>query len=110
MCTIKIFTENGTLIRTIDHTNGAGDEKWDSKTSSGQLVVSGIYLVYIVVTQDVYATEDKIAKYDILDEKLNVLYHGPNTGNNFQGDLIYHKGDKIFNAGQSTIRKFVVIR
>jgi hypothetical protein len=110
VCTIKIFTENGTLIREINHTNGAGDEKWDSKTSSGQLVVSGIYIVYFVVTQDVYADEDKIAKYDVRDEKLNVIFHGPNAGNNFQGDMIYHKGDKIFNAGQSTIRKFVVIR
>ena len=45
-CTIRIFTERGDLIWEKDHTDFSGDELWDSKTSSGQLVVSGLYLVH----------------------------------------------------------------
>ena len=29
------------------NTNGTGDELWDSKTSSGQIVTSGIYILYV---------------------------------------------------------------
>ena len=46
LCTIRIFTERGDLIWTKEHTNFSGDELWDSKTSSGQIVVSGLYLVH----------------------------------------------------------------
>ena len=51
-CKIKIYTETGDLIRTINHVNGSGDESWDSKTSSGQIVVSGLYIAYFEVTED----------------------------------------------------------
>jgi hypothetical protein len=101
-CKLKIYTEDGTLIWEKNHTNGSGDETWDSKTSSGQIVASGIYILYIEVTEDTYATENKIAKYDIFDENLKLMY--PTNA------LVYEAGDKIFSAGQSTFRKFVVIR
>lgn len=51
-CTIKIFTERGDLIKTIHHTDSSGDEAWDSLTSSGQIIVSGIYIAYFEVTED----------------------------------------------------------
>ncbi|MCX6150030.1 MAG: hypothetical protein NTX22_05865 [Ignavibacteriales bacterium] len=51
-CTIRIFTENGDLINTIQHENGSGDERWNSNTSSGQVVVSGVYIVHFTVTAD----------------------------------------------------------
>jgi hypothetical protein len=101
-CKLKIYTENGTLIWEATHTNGSGDEIWDSKTSSGQVVVSGIYILYVEVTEDIIASEDKIAKYDILDENLHTMYS--------QGQKMFSKGDKLYSAGQSTFRKFVVIR
>ncbi|HTY37223.1 MAG TPA: fibronectin, partial [Bacteroidota bacterium] len=44
-CTIRIYTENGDLINTINHENGSGDETWNSNTSSRQVIVSGIYIV-----------------------------------------------------------------
>jgi len=44
VCTIKIYTERGDLIQTIEHTDGSGDEAWESVTSSRQVVVSGIYI------------------------------------------------------------------
>lgn len=50
-CTIKIFTERGDLIQTIQHTDGSGDESWNSTTEFGQIVVSGIYIA-VVQTPD----------------------------------------------------------
>ncbi len=44
VCTIKIYTELGELIQTIQHTNGSGDAYWNLNTSSDQIVVSGIYI------------------------------------------------------------------
>ena len=52
-CKLKIFTERGDVIWEKDHTNGAGDELWDSMTSSRQIIVSGIYILYVEVTQDI---------------------------------------------------------
>lgn len=46
VCTIKIYTERGDLIQTLEHTDGSGDELWDSLTSSRQVVVSGLYIAY----------------------------------------------------------------
>jgi len=51
-CTIKIFTERGDLVDTIEHTDGTGDELWHSMTSSGQIIVSGVYIAYFEVPRD----------------------------------------------------------
>ncbi len=51
-CLIRIYTENGDLINTIEHENGSGDERWNSNTFSGQVVVSGVYIVHFTVTED----------------------------------------------------------
>ncbi|MBD3289140.1 hypothetical protein GF337_10075 [candidate division KSB1 bacterium] len=45
ICTIKIYTERGDLIKTIEHTNSTGDEEWNLNTKYRQVVVSGIYIV-----------------------------------------------------------------
>lgn len=66
-CNIKIFTERGDLVQAIEHTDGSGDEAWNSVTSSRQVVVSGVYIAYFVVTED---------------------YHDPDTG-----ELLYKKGE-----------------
>lgn len=47
ICKLKIFTERGDLIWEKDHTRGTGDELWDSTTSSGQIIASGIYILYV---------------------------------------------------------------
>jgi hypothetical protein len=47
VCKLKIFTERGDLIWEKDHTNTRGDDYWNSQTSSGQIVVSGIYILYV---------------------------------------------------------------
>ena len=46
VCTIRIFTERGDLIETIEHTDGSGDEAWNSITSSRQIIVSGLYIAH----------------------------------------------------------------
>lgn len=62
-CTIRIYTELGELIKTIEHTNGSGDEYWFSVTSSNQFVVSGIY---IAVITDNKTGENHISKFAII--------------------------------------------
>jgi hypothetical protein len=47
-CTIKIFTENGDLVKTIEHTDfpaPSGYEQWDMLTESQQAIASGVYVV-----------------------------------------------------------------
>ncbi|MBT7900046.1 MAG: hypothetical protein HN601_03770, partial [Candidatus Marinimicrobia bacterium] len=46
VCTIRIFTERGDLVDTIEHSDGSGDEAWNSITSSRQLIVSGLYIAH----------------------------------------------------------------
>lgn len=46
-CTIRIFTERGDLVKTIEHSDGSGDENWNSITDGGQTIVSGIYIVVV---------------------------------------------------------------
>ncbi len=46
-CSIKIFSENGDLVRTKQHASSvapSGSEIWDLTTDSGQIVDSGIYI------------------------------------------------------------------
>ena len=47
VCDIKIYTERGDLIKTINHDDGSGDEAWNLTTSSRQVIASGVYIVYI---------------------------------------------------------------
>lgn len=52
-CTIKIYNESLDLIKTIEHTDGSGDEAWGDlleehlTSETGQIVVSGIYIAHI---------------------------------------------------------------
>lgn len=62
-CDIKIYSELGELIETIEHTDGSGDQAWDSLTSSGQIIVSGIY---IAVIENKDTGEKKIVKFVII--------------------------------------------
>lgn len=62
-CTIKIYTELGELIKTIEHSNGSSEEYWYSTTSSNQFIVSGIY---IAVVTDKNTGSQKIAKFVVI--------------------------------------------
>ena len=56
-CDINIYTERGDLVQTIKHRDGSGDASWDAVTRTRQVVVSGVYIAHIQVTQD-YTTSD----------------------------------------------------
>ena len=62
-CKIRIYTETGELIKEILHTNGSGDEYWNSNTSSGQVIVSGIY---IVIFENIRTGERAIKKLAVI--------------------------------------------
>jgi hypothetical protein len=51
ICTIRIYTELGELIKTIDHTNETGSQDYDLTTSSKQIIVSGLYIAVIETPQ-----------------------------------------------------------
>ncbi len=42
-CTIRIYTLDGDLVRTIEHDDGTSHDCWDLITRNHQLVVSGLY-------------------------------------------------------------------
>ncbi|PID59441.1 MAG: hypothetical protein CR986_06100 [Ignavibacteriae bacterium] len=62
-CTIKIFTEIGELVETIEHNDGSGSHDWSLRTSSNQFVVSGIY---IAVLTDNITGDREIVKFTII--------------------------------------------
>lgn len=61
-CKIKIYSERGDLIETIEHNDGSGDEVWNCMSSSRQVIVSGLYVVYFEVTEDIYENDVLIFK------------------------------------------------
>lgn len=103
VCKVKVFTERGDLIWEKYHDNGSGDELWDSMTSSRQIVVSGVYILYVEVPEDIIAEEIITASRDYINPKTGELEIN-------MGDVIFQKGDKMFSKGDSVFRKFVVIR
>lgn len=46
-CTIRIYTVDGDLIKTIEHNNGTGREEWNLLTEENRPVVSGIYFYHV---------------------------------------------------------------
>jgi len=45
-CTLRIFTETGDLVKTIQH-YGTADQEWNQRTENNQFVSSGIYIVVV---------------------------------------------------------------
>lgn len=43
--TIRIFTESGNLIKTIQHNQDSGSDSWNMTNENGQTIASGIYIV-----------------------------------------------------------------
>jgi hypothetical protein len=50
-CTLRIFTETGDLIATMEH-YGTGDHEWDQRTDENQYVMSGIYILAVTDCRD----------------------------------------------------------
>ena len=62
--TIRIYTEAGELVETIEHTDGSGDEFWNMTTDARQLLVSGMYIA--VVTDHTQNDRQLIRKFAII--------------------------------------------
>lgn len=43
--TIRIFTETGDLVKTIEHNQDSGFDKWNMTNERGQTIASGVYIV-----------------------------------------------------------------
>lgn len=69
-CLIKIYSERGDLIKTIKHTSGTGDELWHLQTSSGQTLVSGVYIAYFEIPRDYI---DPITKLTVYRKGENII-------------------------------------
>lgn len=46
-CTIKVFTIDGDLIKTIEHVDQTGREEWNLLSSENRPIVSGIYFFHV---------------------------------------------------------------
>ncbi len=51
-CTLKVFTETGDLVTTIDHV-GTADHAWNQRTDDNQYITSGIYILTVSNATDV---------------------------------------------------------
>lgn len=51
-CTLKIFTETGDLIKTIEHF-GTADEEWNQRTDDNQYITPGIYVLAVINAKDI---------------------------------------------------------
>lgn len=49
-CKLRIYTETGDLVQTIDH-YGRADEQWNQRTDNNQYVSSGIYVLVVSDSQ-----------------------------------------------------------
>ncbi len=47
VCTIRIYTVSGDLVKTIYHQNGLGSESWNQISDSNQFITSGIYIAHV---------------------------------------------------------------
>jgi len=45
-CTLRVFTETGDLVKTIQH-YGTADQEWNQRTENNQYVSSGIYILVV---------------------------------------------------------------
>jgi hypothetical protein len=47
VCTIRIYTLDGSLVRVLEHTNGSGTEPWDLRTRFNLKAASGTYYWHV---------------------------------------------------------------
>ena len=49
-CTLRVYTETGDLVKTIQHF-GTADQEWNQRTENNQYVSSGIYILVVSDSQ-----------------------------------------------------------
>lgn len=66
VCTIKIFTFRGDLIKTIEHNTGFGSATWDQLTDTGQWIESGIYFYQVISKSGATDGQKHIDKFVVI--------------------------------------------
>jgi hypothetical protein len=51
VCTIRIYTISGNLVRVIEHTDGSGTAVWDLQTRSRLKAASGTYYWHVTTPE-----------------------------------------------------------
>lgn len=66
-CKLRIYTETGDFVKSIDHF-GKADEQWDQRTSDNQYVASGIYILAVTEGQGLTGDnlKDQFVKFVII--------------------------------------------
>ena len=49
-CTIRIYTSNGNLVRTIEHNRPLSTASWDGRNTDNQYVASDVYIYVLEAT------------------------------------------------------------
>jgi len=70
---------------------------------SAQILVSGVYILYVEVIEDTYALNYIRAPQDIYGDDLKQPLAR-------SGDIVFRQGELMFHKGDSKFRKFVIIR
>ncbi len=47
--TIRVFSLDGVLVRTLQQTSGQGFQSWDLRNEGGRILASGMYLIHIQI-------------------------------------------------------------
>jgi hypothetical protein len=61
VCTIRIYTLSGDLVKTIQHDNGTGTEDWDMLSVNQQGITTGVYFYHV---QSKYG--EKMGKFAVI--------------------------------------------
>jgi hypothetical protein len=67
-CTLRIYTVDGDLLKTIEHESGDADDSWDMITETTQFVSSGVYILQITNARDTGNNKlpDSIEKFVVI--------------------------------------------
>ncbi len=71
--TIRIFTLNGTLIRTLEKSSDARFLNWDMNTEEGLPIASGMYLIHVDAKDDAGATYgERVLKFAVVKKRVQL--------------------------------------
>ena len=65
VCTIRIYTSAGDLVKVIEHTDGSGDQAWDLRTDYNQYLKSDLY-VFTVESKDPNVSGNYVGKFIVV--------------------------------------------
>ncbi|MBT8399169.1 MAG: T9SS type A sorting domain-containing protein [Rhodothermia bacterium] len=71
--TIRVFTLNGTLIRTLEKNSSARHINWDLNTEEGLPIASGMYLIHVEAKDSAGATYgERVLKFAVVKKQVQL--------------------------------------